>query len=147
MTKQQLQSQIESKVGFHSIIEDKLAPDHVNGDPIEKRYFYINHTNSSGTMGKTYVFYLYDTVNDEAWFYNVEPEAVDNKEPSSEQKKLNELQNYLKANFDAFFIGRFDVENNWAEADVFKLTNGNLVKSSVIVFKRGTNPISHLTVV
>jgi hypothetical protein len=146
MTKTQLQAQLEAKKGFVSIIKDALAPDHVAGDPIEKRFWYVNHTNADGTAGKTYVYYLHDTQNDTAWFYNQEIEAVDAKEPSAEQKKLNALQSYLKATFDAFFIVRFDLINNWAEADVFKLTNGQLVQSKVLVFKRESNPIAHLTI-
>lgn len=147
MTKAQFLTAVQSKVGFHSIIEDKLAPDNVAGDPIEKRYLYINHTNADGTMGKTFVYYLLDTVNDVASFYNVEREALDVKEPTAENKKYDALQNYLKANFNAYFIGRFDPINNWAEADTYKLETGKLTKKTVIVYKQGANPISHLEVV
>jgi len=71
MTKAQLITSLEGKVGFHSIISDELALDNKAGDLIEKRYFYINHTNADGTMGKTYVYYLLDVANDAASFYNV----------------------------------------------------------------------------
>ena len=147
MTKNQLLTKVQNKEGFHSIIADKLAPDHIPEDPIEKRYLYINHTNADGTMGKTFVYYLYDQTNDLASFYNVEVEALDAKAVGSEQAKLNALQSYLKANFDAYFVIRFDLTNNWAEADVFKLTNGELVTSKVLVFKKGTSPINHLKIV
>lgn len=147
MTKAQLQSAVEAKKGFLSIIKDELAPDHVAGDPIQKRFFYVNHVNADGTAGKTFVYYLWDEANDTAWFYNVETESVDAKEPTTEQKKLNALQAYLKANFNAYFVIRFDFDNNWAEADVFKLTTGKLVASKVMVFKAGNNPISHLEIV
>lgn len=147
MTKAQLQAQLEAKKGFHSIIKDELAPDHIVDDPIEKRYFYVNHVNADGTAGKTFVYYLHDTVNDTAWFYNAETESVDAKEPTTEQKKLDALQAYLKTNFNAYFVIRFDVENNWAEADTYKLENGKLTHAKVMVFKAGSNPISHLEIV
>ena len=89
MIKSELQAALEAKKGFVSIINDELAQDHVSGDKIEKRRFYINHTNSDGTMGKTFVYYLHNIETDEANFYNVEPEAVDAREPSTEQKKVD----------------------------------------------------------
>lgn len=147
MLKQELLDAVAAKKGFVSIAKDDVAPDNVQGDEIEKRYLYVNHTNADGTMGKTFVFYLHNTTTDEAWFYNDEPENVDQKEPNSEQKKLDALAAYMKTNFDAYFIGRFDTTNNWAEADVFMLAAGKLTKKSVLVFKKGTNPINHLEVV
>lgn len=146
-TKAELKAMIESKKGFHSIITDEIAPDNIQDDPIEKRYFYVNHTNTDGTMGKTFVYYLWDKLNDIASFYNVETEALDAKEPSADEKKFNALSAYLKSNFEAYFIGRYDLKNMWAEAFVFKLSAGKLAESKVIVFKKGTSPISHLEVV
>ena len=147
MTKQELLTKVQAKVGFHSIIKDVLAPDHEAGDPIEKRYLYINHLNADGTMGKTYVFYNFDEANNLAWFYNVETEALDNKAIGADQIKLNALTAYLKANFNAYFVNRFDLSNNWAEADTYKLEASKLTKKAVIVYKQGANPISHLEVV
>lgn len=147
MTKQQFLDQVAAKKGFHSIIKDDVAPDNVPNDPIEKRYLYVNHTNADGTMGKTFVYYLYDTSNDNASFYNVEPESVDQKEPSVDQKKLNALETYLSTNFNAFFVLRFDMNHNWAEADVFKVSAGKLTKGSVLVFKQKGQPINHLEII
>lgn len=147
MNKEVFIDAVKAKKGFHSIIQDELAPDHITGDPIEKRFLYINHLNADGTMGKTFVYYLYDTVKNIASFYNVEPENVDAKEPSIDQKKIDALQAYLKQKYNAYFVGRFDTVNNWAEADVFVLTAGKLVKKSVIVYKQGSSPIADLEVV
>lgn len=143
MTKAELQAQLEAKKGFHSIIEDKLAPDHVQGDLIEKRYFYVNHTNADGTMGKTFVYYMHDVENDVASFYNVEPAAIDTKESSPETKELQLLENYLATNFAGFFIGRFDLNQKIAEADVFEASGTNLVQKKVLVYKKGSSPITH----
>lgn len=147
MKKQEFLNQVAAKKGFHSIIKDDVAPDNVPNDSIEKRYLYVNHTNADGTMGKTFIYYLYDKEADNASFYNVEPEAVDQKEPAADQKKLNALEAYLSANFNAFFVLRFDLNHNWAEADVFNLAAGKLTKSSVLVFKQEGKPINHLEII
>lgn len=147
MTKEQFIAAVEAKKGFHSIIKDELAPDHVPGDPIEKRFLYVNHLNADSTMGKTFVFYLFNPATDEAWFYNIEAEAVDAKEPTTEQKKINALQTYLTGKYAAFFVNRFDTVNNWAEADVYVLTAGKLAKKTVLVYKKGTNPIADVDIV
>lgn len=147
MTKAQFISAVQAKKGFVSIIKDALAPDHINDDPIEKRYLYINHTNADGTMGKTYVYYLHDVANDAASFYNVETEALDIKEPNTENKKYLALRAYLKANFAAFFLVNHDLDNNWAEAEVFTLSGSDLTRSRVIVYKQGSNPIAHKKIV
>lgn len=147
MNKAQFLAAVESKVGFHSIIKDEVAPDHIAGDSIEKRYLYINHINADGTAGKTHIEYLYDTVNDVAWFYNQEREAVDVREPSADQKKLNALEAYLKANFNAYFLIRANLTNNWAEADTYKLEIDKLVHKKVMVYKISNNPIAHLEII
>ena len=147
MTKSQLEQKLAGKVGFKAIVSDKLAPDSPAG-ALEKRYYEVATINADGTAGIYFVYYLHDTQSDEAWFYNVEVEALDNKEPVSDQKKLNALQNYLKTNFDAFFVIRFDMTNLWAEADVFKYnaTTKMLDKFTVLVYKTNKDPIKHLTI-
>lgn len=146
MTKAQFLAKVQAKPGFHSIISDEAASDNIVGDPIEKRYLYINHTNADGTMGKTFVYYLLETATNTASFYNVEAEALDAKEPTTNQKKLDVLTTYLGAKYAAFFVNRYDLNQNLAEADVYTLTAGKLVKKTVLVFKKGANPISDLDV-
>lgn len=142
MTKAELLAQLEAKKGFHSIIKDDVAPDNVPNDPIEKRFWYVNHLNADGTMGKTFVYYLHDTTNDVAWFYNTEVEAIDIKEPSSNSKKLDILANYIHANFVGGKIVHFDPDNNYAEAKVFD-ANG---EKRIWVYKPQGKPITHVTV-
>lgn len=146
MTKAKFLTKVQSKPGFHSIISDEAAQDNIAGDPIEKRYLYINHTNADGTMGKTFVFYLYETATDTASFYNVEAEALDAKEPSTNQKKLDALTAYLAGKYASFFINRYDLNQPVAEADVYTLAAGKLVRKTVLVFKKGANPINDLDV-
>ena len=61
--------------------------------------------------------------------------------------KRNLLNAYLKANFAGFFLLRVDLDNNWAEADVYTVSGSDLAKSTVLVYKQGTNPITHRKVV
>lgn len=147
MKKAQLQAVIEGKKGFHSIVKDDLAPDHVPGDPIEKRYFYVNHTNADGTMGKTFVYYLHDTENDVASFYNVETEALDVRELTAEQKKLELLKTYLDGEFTFSIVTGFDAKANKALAIVY-IDNGDGTgtKKEAVVFKPQGQPITHFLV-
>ncbi len=149
MTLQALIAKIEAKQGFHSFIngvEGELARDHVPGDPIEKRCFYVNHTNADGTMGKKFVYFLYDRANDSASFYNVE-EELDFKKLPPKVEQLKALEAYLAGKYEAYFVIRYDLDQKVAEADVFELENSTLTKKRVLVFKKGTNPINDLVIV
>lgn len=148
MTKAQLQAVVQAKVGFHSIISDELAPDNKAGDPIEKRFFYINHLNADATMGKTFIYYLLDIVGDIASFYNVEPESVDTKELSIQAKKFLAVENYLKTTFAFYFPNRSGSHQNtvWLEADVY--TDGvSLTKTTIIASRVGLGAVTHKTVI
>jgi len=147
MTKEQFLTKVQSKLGFHSIIQDELAPDNVAGDSIEKRFLYVNHNNADGTMGKTFVFYLYDTVSDIASFYNTETPALDNQELPENVKALKALETYLGAKYEAYFVIRYDIAQRIAEADVFTLTAGKLAQKKVLVFKKGASPVSDVDIV
>lgn len=147
MTKAEFLTKVQAKPGFHSIISDEVAQDNIIGDPIEKRVLYINHINADGTRGKTFVYYLYETATDTASFYNVEVEALDAKEPNTDQKKIDALEAYLGGKYAAYFINRFDLRQNLAEADVYTLAAGKLTKKTVLVYKRGANPIADADVI
>lgn len=146
MLKADLLAAVAAKKGFVRVISDSLAPDNIAGDTVEKRRLLIEHNNADGTAGITNVFYLHNTSNDDAKFYNVEPSALDNQEPDPNTKKLQALEGYLSSKYAAYFIGRVDLVKNWAEADVFTLTAGKLAKKSILIFKQGANPINDLDV-
>lgn len=145
MTKSQLLTAIQGKTGYVATIADTLAPDSVGAK--QKRFLTVETLNADGTKGITNVFYIHDTGTDEAWFYNMEPVAFDNAVKPATVQAIEALENYCKANFDAYFIGRTDGVNKWAEVEAFVLNAGNLEKKNVLVFKKGTNPITHLNVV
>lgn len=153
MTKAELLAAVGAKKGFVRVISDNLAPDTVPNDAVQKRYLLVETLNADGTAGITHVFYLQDTSSNQdenlqtSKFYNVEPQALDNKELSVMDKKREALETYLKGKYAAFFLGRVDLTNNWAEADVFTLAAGKLTKKSVLVFKQGTNPINDVDVI
>lgn len=147
MNKAELLEKVQGKVGFKAIVSDRLTPDSpkiTNTNKIEKRFFEVATVNADGTAGITFVFYLLDTSKDEAWFYNTEPEAVDIKEPTSENKRLNRLINYLEKNFHSFFVDQVNMDINTVFADVYILEADSLVKKRAAVFKRGETPIEHL---
>lgn len=90
------------------------------------------------------VWFVVDTATGEAFWQNsdtLEPEA------NTFATKQAFLEKYLKTNFNAYFVNRSDLANNWAEADVYTLTAGNLVKKTVMVYKIGNNPIAHKDVI
>jgi len=149
MNKSDLIAAVQAKVGFKSIITDKVAPDspEINEvNKIEKCFFEVATINADGTAGITYVFYLHNTVTDDAWFYNVEPESVDTKELSADQKKFDVVEKYLKNTFHSYYIHRYNPTINTAFADVYTQVGQTLVKSEVAAFKRGTDPVGHLTI-
>jgi hypothetical protein len=146
MDKEGLIAQLKSKNGFMSILEDSLSSDSKSAD-IEKRYMLVEHQNADGTVGTTSVYYLFNTKTGEAKFYNIVPNSFDSRETSPDMVKQQALEAYLKAKYNAYFIGRTDFVNNWAEADVFTLTTGKLVKKKVLVYKQGVNPIADIDVV
>lgn len=91
------------------------------------------------------VWFVEDTETNEAFWQNqdqLQPET--NPLPT----KQTALENYLKANFDAYFLtSKLDLVNNWAEAEVLIFAAGKLTRKNVLVFKRGNNPITHLEII
>lgn len=141
MTKSQFIASVEAKSIFKSWAKAPEIKEKI-GD-IEKwnGVAYISTPNGVNLFD---VWFIWDSVKDEAYWQNqdtLEPEK------NTESVKLKALETYLKNNFNAYFLGRVDIVNNWAEADVYTLTTGKLVKKAVIVYKQGTNPISHLDVI
>lgn len=146
MNKAELLTAVQSKKGFVRIVVDEKAPDSDPRSTTEKRYLVVEHTNTDGTAGMTNVYYLHDTVNDVAKFYNAEPSAFDINEPPADLKKRQALETYLKGKYAAFFLGRIDLVNLWAEADVFVQAAGKLTKKSVLVYKPANGPIADVDV-
>lgn len=148
MTKSELIAAVQAKKGYVATLSDTKTPDSPTGNK-EKRMLVAETLNSDGTKGMYNVFYVHNTETDEAWFYNVEPEALDTKEPSAPQVVINALNDYCKANFSAYFLipDRIDPTNKWAVVEAYILNAGNLEKKNVMVYKKGTNPITHIDIV
>ena len=147
MKKADLLTAVSAKSGYVAIIEDRLAPDSVGTK--QKRYLLVETLNADGTKGVTNVFYVHDTVSDDAWFYNVEPKTFDITEKPVDQQTLDALRDYCKANFAAYFLipDRIDAANMWAVVEAYTLVSGKLAKSLKMVYKQGTNPITHVDIV
>lgn len=89
------------------------------------------------------VWFIVDTSTGEATWQNgdtLEPEK------NSISVKTQALEQYLKATFEAYFVTKISPNAAWAEAEVFSISGSNLVRSNVLVFKKGANPITHLPI-
>jgi hypothetical protein len=149
MKKADLLAVVAAKPGYVEIIEDKLAPDSVGAE--EKRYLIVKTLNADGTKGVTNVFYIHNPQTGDAWFYNVEPVAFDNKYQDVPAQTLAALRAYCKANFAAYFLipDRIDAENKWAVVEAY-VTSGSpvkLTKSLKMVYKQGNDPIKHTDII
>lgn len=151
MKKTDLITKVQSKTGFKSIVNDVIAPDSPKtneNQKIEKRYFEVATANADGTAGITFVFYLYDIVTEDAWFYNTEVEALDINEPTVNQKKVNKIIKYLDDNFDFVEIMGIDEGKERIKAQVNKFgDSNNSAQSIVIAYKdRVTKEFTHVTI-
>lgn len=102
---------------------------------------FINTTDGTNLFN---VSFLVDDAENATW-QNLDTLTDANNTNTSKQIAL---ATYLKTNFDAYFIERTDFENNWAIATVYKAGGApvTLTKSTVLVYKKGTNPIAHLVI-
>ena len=90
------------------------------------------------------VWFIVDNEADEATWQNAD--QLDPEE-NAVAKKQAALEAYLASNFAGYFVNRADLENLWAEADVYEVSGQDLSKSTVLVFKKGSNPITHRVIV
>jgi hypothetical protein len=141
MTQEQFIASVEAKPQFIKWASLPVLAETI-GD-VEKWHgiAYISTPDGTNTYN---VWFMVDSVSGEAtWqqFDTMEPEA------NVANAKQKALVDYLKANFAGFFVNRADLENNWAEADVYAVSGQDLTKSTVLVFKQGSNPIAHRKIV
>lgn len=148
MKKEDLLTKVSQKNGFVQVIDDSVSPDNKENKLFEKRVLTVQTLNTDGTGGITYVYYMLGKKKDEAFFYNNEPATFDVNEDNNDTKKREALEEYLQAQFDAYFVRDLDLENNWAEATVYTKNSAGdtLQKQTVLVFKDGADPIKHLPV-
>lgn len=146
MKKADLLAAVATKQGYVAVASDNL--DSLVGTK-EKRYLIVETLNANGTKGFTNVYYVLDTITQDAWFYNVESQAFDNTYKDVPQTTLDALRAYCKANFAAYFLipDRIDADNKWAVVEAYILTAGKLTKSLKMVYKQGVSPITHVDIV
>jgi hypothetical protein len=141
MTTAQFITAIEAKPQFRKWAMVPRSVEKI-GD-IEKWNGIAYITTPDGT--NTYnVWFMVDTATGEASWQNLD--TMEPEKNATEVKRLA-LEAYLKATFAGYFINRADYVNNWAEADVFTVSGQDLAKSTVLVFKQGSNPIAHRKIV
>lgn len=139
MTTAQFIASIEAKPQFIKWVQAPAVIETLGG--VEKWHGVAYITTPDGTNTFN-VFFMVD--GGQATWQN-----QDQLEPqkNATQVKMEALLSYLKANFAGFFVNRVDLENNWAEADVYAISGADLAKSTVLVFKLGANPITHRKII
>lgn len=140
MTKSEFITAIETKPQFIKWVQVPRAVRDTNG--VQEHYGIAHMSTPDGTVLKD-IFFLVSADDTATW---KETDVLDQTKTAKEVK-LNALRAYLKANFEAFFITRMDLDNNFAEADVYTLSVTDLTPSRVIVYKRGATPITHRKVI
>jgi len=90
------------------------------------------------------IWFIRNTVTDETGY-----QTANTLDPTKNLTKIKQavLTNYLETNFEAYFIERLDFVNNWAEATVYEVATNDLSMSKVLVYKKGTNPVTHKKIV
>lgn len=141
MTKEQFIASVEAKPQFIKWAQTPFRVETLTGVEKWNGLAYITTNDGTNTVN---VWFMVDTATGEATW-----QTADTVEPqkNSTEVKLTALKTYLKTNFAGFFITRIDLDNNWAEAEVFAVSGADLAKSTVLVFKNGANPITHRKVV
>ena len=142
MNKADLTAVVEGKDGFVAILSDNKTPDSPAGTK-EKRYMLVETINDDGTKGITNVVYIHDTVNDTAWFYNVEPLSFKKEARTADQQAIDALTTYCNDTFHAYEIKSVNGGQKWAIVTTYMLDNGSFTQTDVIVYKQGTSPITH----
>lgn len=141
MTKEQFIASVEAKPQFIKWAVVPQLVETING--IETWHGRPYHTTPDGTNIFNVWFHVDTATGEATWQNRDNMDAANN----TNEKKLNALNTYMKTNFAGFFINRVDLDNNWAEADVYVVSGADLAKSTVLVFKNGPNPITHRKVV
>lgn len=141
MNKQEFITAVEAKPNFIKWAQTPIVKETVG--TIEHHHGRAYISTNDGTQVFN-VWFFVDTETGEANWQNQDTLDPDN---NANPAKTKALENYLTATFDAFFITKLDLVHNWAEAEVYKLAAGKLSKTTILVFKKGSNPINHLEVV
>ena len=141
MTKLQFIESVEVKpnflkwAGVETLIEDGLLRKY-------RRDAFV--TTPDGFRNIVQVWYIEDTETGDTTFQNYDTLTPAENTSTKAQAALSA---YLKATFAAYRLLWADLENNFAEAEVFSITGNDLARSKVLVFKVGSNPITHRVIV
>ena len=141
MTTAQFIAAVEAKPQFVKWASEAVNVETIGGIEKHMRIAYINTPDGTNLMQ---VWYIVDSATGNTTWQTgdtIEPEK------NTVNVKFNALKAYLKATFAAHFVGRTDLDNNWAEADVYTVSGADLAKSTVLVYKIGNNPITHKKIV
>lgn len=140
MTQQELLTVIQTKPNFLKWAEAPVNFE-TKGD-IQRWRGEAFIATADGTQ-TSFVFFNVDTSTGLAT-WNGQDQLTSNLNTSA--KRRNQIENYLKGLSLGYFIVREDLENFWAEAEVF--TDGvSITRSKVLVYKPAGNPLTHKIIV
>lgn len=144
MTKQEFIDSVLAEPNVVEIVADSDQVAETAGN-WEKGNFKVVIVEPQGSKNIRNVWYIRNTETDETEYQTANTVAP---EKNVYEAKLKALKDYLASNFEAYFIGDLvDLNNNWTEAIVYEVSGQDLIKSTVLVFKKGTNPIAHRKIV
>lgn len=139
MTTAQFITEIEAKPQFIKWAKAPAVLETVGDVEKWNGIAYVTTPNGTNTLN---VFFMVDA--GQATWQQADPIDFQNSVTSI---KMNVLLAYLKTTFVGYFVLRTDLENNWAEAEVFTISGADLVQSKVLVYKLGNNPIAHKKII
>lgn len=142
MLKQEFINSVLAEPSVISLLPGTEVIHETYGD-YEKGSFRVLIVEPQGGQNFRDVWFIRNTKTDETGYQTLN--TIDTKKNTYDARH-DKLEKYLGANFHAYFIIRANLEEFWAEADVFKLNADGLgvTKQTVLVFKKGANPIKHL---
>jgi hypothetical protein len=141
MTTAQFIAAVEAKPNFIKWAKFPAAVETIG--EIEKHNGIAYITTPDGT--NTYnVWFMVDTATGEATWQTLDTMTPEANTLNAVQKSLDD---YLKATFPAYFVVRVDAINRWAEAEVFNVAGQDLSRQKVLVYKQGSNPITHKIII
>ena len=131
MTKAEFIQSVEAKATFIKWVEAPVVKETV-GEGIEK-WCGLAYMKTDAGANTVHVWFIWDSLKDEAQWQTADTFAP--------QERIASINSYLKDTFDAFFVLRIDVNNDWAEADVFVI--GATVLTKRVLVYRSSGVITH----
>lgn len=137
-TKQEFIAEVLAEPNVIELLPNTDQVDETVGD-YEKGRFYVLLNEEQGGKNFRAVWYIRNTQTDETTYQTAN---TINLKKNNIDAKLDALEKYCNANFLAHRVVEF-TGANWAEVEVYEMTDPTITKKKVVVYKTGNNPITH----